>query len=341
MKKNKETVAANVVTYNRKKLLVECLDALLKQTYPLDAIYIIDNASTNGTPKLLKEKGYIKDLPPINLDKPVEKIYSINMSSKGNENKVLEIHYVRMNENTGSSGGQYEGVKRGYEKGYDWLWLMDDDTIPHDDSLEKLYNKSNIYKDIGFLCSKVLWTNGSLHLRSSPSINNLYLFKNNTVLFNLFEDDDVYITNCCTFVSVLINRKVIQKIGYPIKEFFIWLDDIEFTSRIFKSGFLGLYVKDSKVIHKTKDNITHTCIDYSKADNYYFFARNQLYLVKKEGFLYFLKQFARNFFYVFDKLKKHEVSLKNRYNFSKKYLGGTIASIIFWPRSEKDIKGKK
>ena len=47
---NKEKIAAVVVTYNRKELLFQCLDALLKQTYPLDAIYIIDNASTDGTP---------------------------------------------------------------------------------------------------------------------------------------------------------------------------------------------------------------------------------------------------------------------------------------------------
>ncbi|MCD6105633.1 MAG: glycosyltransferase, partial [Thermosipho sp. (in: Bacteria)] len=43
----KETVCAVVVTYNRKELLLECLEALRKQTRPLDAIYLIDNASTD------------------------------------------------------------------------------------------------------------------------------------------------------------------------------------------------------------------------------------------------------------------------------------------------------
>ncbi|MBD3842385.1 MAG: glycosyl transferase, family 2, partial [Campylobacterales bacterium] len=33
---NKETVCAVVVTYNRKELLIECLDALMKQTRPID-----------------------------------------------------------------------------------------------------------------------------------------------------------------------------------------------------------------------------------------------------------------------------------------------------------------
>ena len=51
-------VAAVVVTYNRKELLMECLEALLRQTRPLQAIYIIDNASTDGTPELLHREGY-------------------------------------------------------------------------------------------------------------------------------------------------------------------------------------------------------------------------------------------------------------------------------------------
>ena len=66
------TVCAVVVTYNRKNLLLECLEAIRKQTRPVDAIYIIDNASTDGTPEVLKENGYILELPPFNLSEPYE-----------------------------------------------------------------------------------------------------------------------------------------------------------------------------------------------------------------------------------------------------------------------------
>ena len=94
MENKKEKIAAVVVTYNRKELLKECLDALLAQTHPLDSIILIDNASTDGTPEFLKEKGF--------LDNP-------------------KIDYVRLSENSGGAGGFYEGMKRGYEKGFDWV----------------------------------------------------------------------------------------------------------------------------------------------------------------------------------------------------------------------------
>ena len=66
----KDTVCAVVVTYNRKNLLLECLEALLKQTRPIDAMYIIDNFSSDGTPETLKENGYITNLPPDDISEP-------------------------------------------------------------------------------------------------------------------------------------------------------------------------------------------------------------------------------------------------------------------------------
>ena len=42
-------VAAVIVTYNRKMLLGECLDALKRQSYPDLDVYVIDNGSTDGT----------------------------------------------------------------------------------------------------------------------------------------------------------------------------------------------------------------------------------------------------------------------------------------------------
>src|SRR5437899_136245 len=49
------SVAAVVVTYNRRSCLERCIDTLLHQTRPLDAVYVIDNASTDETSEYLAE----------------------------------------------------------------------------------------------------------------------------------------------------------------------------------------------------------------------------------------------------------------------------------------------
>jgi len=242
----KESVCGVVVTYNRKELLVECLEALRKQTRPLQGIYLIDNASTDGTPKLLLEKGYIKELPPENLTEPREKEFKIKNLTDG---ETIKLHYVRMHENTGGAGGFHEGVKRAYEKGYDWLWLMDDDAEPEEDALEKLavyFNKENI----SALACNVIFPSGEICYihRGYIDLRKIYPLIQKPLekgkYKKLVEEIDM-----ASFVGILVNKKAIEKIGYPKKEFFIHHDDVEYCIRLRKVGQI-LLVPDSIIIHK-------------------------------------------------------------------------------------------
>jgi GT2 family glycosyltransferase len=267
-----------VVTYNRKQLLLECLGALLKQTHPLDSVYLIDNASTDGTPELLKEKGYIKDI--LNLqNSPFESEYITNMQSKGNQDKPVKIHYVRMHENTGGAGGFYEGVKRAYEKGYDWLWLMDDDAEPVYDSLE------NLFSSILGAKSKVLAL-ASLKTDALSFLLSKYI--SNSQLDRLSFDD-------CTFVGLFISREVVNEIGLPEKRFFIWCDDVEYCYRIVKKCG-GVFLDKSSIIkHKVGCYKEQKMIfkfsshrnDISDFWKTYYGFRNSIYSARKHNSLRF------------------------------------------------------
>jgi GT2 family glycosyltransferase len=230
-----ETVCAVVVTYNRKKLLLECLEALKRQTWPLDAIYIIDNASTDGTPEILLKNNYIPKLPPSNLDESWGTSFSINNlpTLKINSQLLIDIHYIRMHENTGGAGGFYEGVKKGYEKGYDWLWLMDDDALPAQNSLEKLFIAINNLSDQDSHC--VLW--------------NQIIFDKNKVN-KIFSKIALEQVDSAMFVGFAINSKLIRKVGLPNKCFFIYYDDLEYCLRIRRLGGKIFKVLGSFIYHK-------------------------------------------------------------------------------------------
>ncbi len=102
-----EKVIAVVVTYNRQKLLSECITALRSQTRRLDAILIVNNGSSDTTEQWLQQQS---------------DIYFINQK------------------NVGSSGGFNTGINWAYTKGYSWIWCMDDDGYPKEDALENLLN---------------------------------------------------------------------------------------------------------------------------------------------------------------------------------------------------------
>src|SRR5260370_443057 len=115
------SVAAVIVTFNRKGLLVRCLEAVRAQTRPCDRVFIIDNASTDGTTELLGNTGLLDGM----------------------------VDYVRLPVNTGSAGGFHEGMRRAYEAGHEWLWLMDDDGCPAPDRLETLISCEDSLDIIG------------------------------------------------------------------------------------------------------------------------------------------------------------------------------------------------
>ena len=58
------SVCALVVTYNRRALLDECLRAIDAQTVRPAELILVDNASTDGTPELLRENGWL-DRPSV------------------------------------------------------------------------------------------------------------------------------------------------------------------------------------------------------------------------------------------------------------------------------------
>src|SRR5262245_55698771 len=121
---SRASVAAIVVTFNRFALLQECIAALRGQTRKVDEIIVVDNSSTDGTGEWLAAQA--------------------------------DLTVVRQ-ENLGSSGGQYTGIKTGYHKGHDWFWCMDDDTIPDADALERMTTTRYFDRPgTGFLCSTLL-----------------------------------------------------------------------------------------------------------------------------------------------------------------------------------------
>jgi len=240
-------ISAVVVTFNRKKLLLECLNALKNQTYPLDGIFIVDGPSTDGTPEALLEQGYIKELPPKSANYSWETENTIVSPING---KKIKIHYIRLYEDLGGSGGFYEGMKRTYEEGYDWIWLMDDDAEPKVDALEKLIKYIHLPDAIALACLKVDGEGNPLYYhRGFFYFENV--FKHIVKPINKFDyyNKEFLEIDHASFVGILINSKAIDKIGLPDKRFFIHFDDVEYCIRLRKVGKIYL-IPDSIIIHK-------------------------------------------------------------------------------------------
>lgn len=221
------TLCAIVVTFNRKELLIRTLSALNKQSTKLDKIILVDNASTDGTYELLQENGFLEQ-----------------------EN----LEYLPLAENTGGAGGFYAGVKAGFEQGFDWLWLMDDDGYPTDVCLENLLQYQNEFDFYGplvlsdtdkeTLSFPITLPNNKKIVRSYQGLSYYYNKNNNQM-------NDILIP----FNGVLLKKELIEKIGFPDARFFIWGDDIEYTKRAKQNGARIATIYDVSFYHPTAPSL--------------------------------------------------------------------------------------
>ncbi len=244
------TIAAIVVTYNRKDLLTECMEHLLGQTRKVDSIIVIDNASTDDTGKLF-ETGAVFD--------------------KDN------VDYRLMSENLGGAGGFYEGVRYAYHKGFDWIWIMDDDTIPDTDALEAFCNAMKyLPENVSYLASAVYGMNGEA--MNVPVPDSRPSDSGYPDWYRYSDKGLIKILNA-TFVSIMVSSAAVKKVGLPYKKFFIWGDDKEYTLRLTKYYGPAFMVGDSRVLHKRKI-VKPISIKYEddpkRIDQFYYNYRNIL-----------------------------------------------------------------
>jgi GT2 family glycosyltransferase len=292
-------IIAIVVTYNRKQLLLENINALLKQNYKNFDILIVDNASTDGTKEEISE--FIND---------------------------GKIKYINTGKNLGGAGGFSFGINEALVNNYDFAWLMDDDTIPAENALKSLINKSKLIDNkFSFLGSLVKWTDGTLCI-----MNIQRLLKKWAPYYDKLQYKLVPISSS-SFVSMFINLKVAKKVGLPFSKFFIYGDDWEYSERLrtIEPGYLDC---DSIVIHKMSSNqgTDVVNIDLNRVSRYYYNYRNLFYIYKHYygfvGVIKYILIFILTFFKIIFKAKDNR--LKRIWYTTK----GFFVGIFFNPKVE-------
>ena len=131
---------------------------------------------------------------------------------------------------------------------------MDDDAFPERKCLEELLKHAEQAKVLGSLV--IQKDEIAASHRSNFDLNSAFNFK--TFQRYLLEDEIFSAKNNClvvdfiSFVGMLIHRNVIESVGFPEKDYFIFDDDIEYSLRIYKNCIPKLLITNTCIYHKTK-----------------------------------------------------------------------------------------
>ena len=227
-------VIAVVVTHNRQKLLSNCIAALKNQTKEIDKILVINNGSTDNTEKWLQQQ--------------------------------KDIDFITQ-QNVGGAGGFYTGVKTAYEKGYSWIWLMDDDGFPKEDALEKLLEDDN----------------EELLLRNCAVINKddkkSFVWK--TKKYKSIDDVKEKVINNIAhlFNGTMLHRKIIERVGFPDARLFLWGDETEYFYRIVKKNAIPFCTIVNSIHYHPAITVSYMQNwDYNSAWKMYYYIRNRFHV---------------------------------------------------------------
>lgn len=211
-----------LVTYNRSDLLKENLLQLIKQPQELlERIWLVNNASQDDTIDV------------------VEKIKSLDK----------RVECICLPTNIGGAGGFSYGLKKAFQAGAEWIGLMDDDLILAPDALYELNKQFNMHD-----CLAVVRQNlrGKLEEFAAIKYDLRNPFRINPKIVSVVDRyhcrenlPENLVIDCASFEGLFIRRKVVEEVGFPNEEYFIYGDDFDYCIRIRRKGFSIYLLKNA------------------------------------------------------------------------------------------------
>jgi rhamnosyltransferase len=208
------SVLAHIQSFNDVDVIQHLLDALDRQTRRPDAIILVDNASTDGT-----------------LDKVCSETVMI----------------IRNSKNLGPSGAIRIGFAHALEHGFDWTWVLDADTVPDPDVLEKLlafYERlpAPQREQVCFLNGWPLTESGGLKVQPSS------FERARMALRPLMRVRDFTQCDYILWTGSLYRMAAVARIGLPSPDYMMDVGEVEYGYRAQQLGFTS-YVVHNAVIH--------------------------------------------------------------------------------------------
>ena len=214
-------VLVTILTYNSAAVIAECLESLQKITYPVSdfKILIIDNASTDNTLEIIK-----KNFP--------------------------EVEIITNDKNLGFAGGNNIGFDFAAQNGFNYIYLLNDDTEVSPDFLTKAVEAMRSDHQAASVQSKLLLHHDKSRINSiGNEIHYLgfgYAGGNGELDFEMDRREITYASGA----SVLYDMSKITEVGVFNSEFFMYHEDLDIGWRIWLAGYKNILEPKSVVYHK-------------------------------------------------------------------------------------------
>lgn len=249
-----------VLNWNGYADTIDCITSLKKISYPSYSIIIVDNGSTDGSEEKIRQQ-------------------------------FPELSVIQTGRNLGFAGGINAGLKYGLEKGMDYLFALNNDTVVDPEAVTELVIVAARDDQIGLLSSKIyyfsrpdiIWYAGASFRPMLGWGRHRGFDERDSGQYDRIEE-----TERPSGCSMMVTREFCEKVGLLDEDYFCYCEEVDWGLRGKKAGFKIMYVPASRVWHK----VSNSTGGIKTAVYLYYSVRNTLRCINMNTPLHFpLRQF--------------------------------------------------
>lgn len=239
-----KSIGIVICNFNKKDYCLRCIQSVLESTTDDYDIFVVDNASTDGSAAAIRNT--YKD----------------------------KVTLLENKENLGGSGGFNTGIRKVVELGYEYLMCLDNDAQVDENAIQALYCFLKEHPDVGMAGSKVYHLQEPDYIQQYGLLIDFDHFCARTLYADTLDSLDIPDVVYCDTVaacSVMLPVKVVREAGALPENNFIYWDDMEWGYLIKKAGYKVAACGSSMALHEMAANVRKA----NTFSNYYLW-RNSL-----------------------------------------------------------------
>lgn len=211
-----------VLNWNGAPVIRECLDSLLEMDYPDFRILVVDNASSDDSPRMVSQS-------------------------------YPQIDLLQLDDNLMYAGGNNAGVEKALSAGAEAILLVNNDTRAERAMLTHLVEALETGTDVGVVGPKiyyheggnVIWSAGGRVVIPLGLVHHLGIRKTDSCRYCSVREVD-YLTGCC----VLMRASALRSVGLLETSYVMYSEDVDWCLRARAAGWKVLIAPSAHLWHK-------------------------------------------------------------------------------------------
>lgn len=222
-----KSIGVVICNYNKRDYVLKCIQAVMESNITDYDIYVVDNASTDGSAQAIREQ------------------YGSAISVICNE------------ENLGGSGGFNTGIRRVTEMGYSYICCLDNDALLDENALAEMRSFLQEHRDVGMVGAKIFHMHDTARIQQYGLNIDFECCQARTLFADVVDDETVPEVVYCDTVAacaLMIPLEVAKKVGPMPEDNFIYWDDMEWGYQIKQAGYQVAAIAAAKALHEMGSN---------------------------------------------------------------------------------------